>query len=78
MNYSVFQNENEKIGIIGLILVLSGLFGAVIAGVILDKTKKFKLITFIIYACSFLAMVLFTCTLHINIWVIFGTSFLLG
>lgn len=72
------QNENEKIGFIGLILVLSGLLGAVIGGIILDKTKAYKLTTFVIYLCSFLAMVLFTVTLHINIWVIFGTSFLLG
>lgn len=38
----LYPNDQEKIGIIGLILVLSGLLGAVIAGVILDKTKKFK------------------------------------
>ena len=34
--------------------------------------------TLFFYVCSFLAMVLFTATLNINIWVIFGTSFLLG
>lgn len=72
------QNENEKIGFIGLILVLSGLIGSVIGGIILDKTKAFKMTTFVIYLCSFLAMVLFTATLHINIWIIFLTSFLLG
>ena len=37
-----------------------------------------RLTTFVIYACSFGAMVLFTATLHLNIWIIFGTSFLLG
>jgi hypothetical protein len=40
--FKLKQNENEKIGIIGLILVLSGLVGAVIGGVVLDKTKAFK------------------------------------
>ncbi len=34
--------------------------------------------TLIIYACSFGAMVLFTFTLNISIWIVFGTSFLLG
>lgn len=37
-----FENENEKIGIIGLILVTSGLVGAVVCGFILDRTKQFK------------------------------------
>lgn len=37
-----------------------------------------RLTTFIIYACSFGAMVLFTLTISINIWILFGTSFLLG
>ena len=38
----LFKNENEKMGLIGLILVLSGLIGAIIGGIILDKTKAFK------------------------------------
>ena len=37
-----------------------------------------RLTTFVIYACSFAAMILFTATLSINIWIVFGTSFLLG
>jgi len=72
------QNENEKIGFIGLILVLSGLLGAVIGGIVLDKTKAFKATTLIIYAFSFISMVLFTLTLSIDIWIVFGTAFLLG
>ena len=72
------KNDNEKIGFVGLILVISGLFGAIAGGIILDRTKAFRLITFLAYAFSFLAMILFTATLHINIWIIFGTSFLLG
>lgn len=72
------QNENEKIGLIGLTLVLSGLIGAVIGGIILDRTKAYKATTFAIYACAFISMVLFTLTLSINIWIIFATAFLLG
>lgn len=36
------------------------------------------MVTFLIYIGTFLAMALFTFTLKINIWIIFGTSFLLG
>ncbi len=39
---SYYKNENEKIGMIGLILVLSVLIGSIFGGVILDKTKKYK------------------------------------
>ena len=37
-----FKNESDKFGIAGLILVLSGLIGAVIGGILLDRTKSFK------------------------------------
>merc|ERR1719468_732194 len=63
---------------IGLILVLSGLLGSVIAGTILDIAKKFKATALLINIFVFLSMILFTFTLSINIWIIFGTSFLLG
>lgn len=72
------KNENEKIGLIGLVLVLSGLIGAVIGGIILDRTKAFKATTLGIYALTFLSMVIFSFTLDINIWIIFITAFLLG
>ncbi|CAF0708928.1 unnamed protein product [Brachionus calyciflorus] len=71
-------NENENIGVIGLILVTSGLVGAVISGFILDRTKQFKWTTLVIYVCSFAAMILFSFTLKFSIWVIFLTTFLLG
>ena len=38
-------------GLIGLILVLSGLIGAIIGGLVLDKTKAFKYST--LYGLSF-------------------------
>ena len=36
------KNDTEKFGIAGLILVVAGLFGSVIGGILLDKTKAFK------------------------------------
>lgn len=73
-----YENEGEKIGIIGLTLVLSGLLGALIGGIVLDRTKAYKATTFIIYAFSFASMLLFSLTLSINIWIVFGSAFLLG
>lgn len=75
---SYHENENEKIGFIGLILVLSGLLGAVIGGIILDKTKAYKATTLGIYILNFVSMTLFTFTLKIDIWIVFVTAFLLG
>ena len=37
-----YTDENENIGIIGLILVVSGLIGSIICGLILDRLKAFK------------------------------------
>ncbi|RNA31816.1 feline leukemia virus subgroup C receptor-related 1 [Brachionus plicatilis] len=73
-----YENENENIGLIGLILVASGLIGAVVCGFVLDRTKQFKYTTLVIYVSSFLAMIIFSLTLQINIWLIFWTTFLLG
>jgi hypothetical protein len=42
-NFMFFlKNDTEKFGIAGLILVVAGLFGSVIGGILLDKTKAFK------------------------------------
>ena len=37
-----FQGHEENAGWIGVTLVVSGVFGSVIAGLWLDKTKLFK------------------------------------
>ena len=36
------QGEEKNAGRIGLTIVVSGMFGSILFGVILDKTKKFK------------------------------------
>ena len=38
----VLQGHEENAGIIGLVLVLAGVVGSVVAGLWLDKTKTFK------------------------------------
>lgn len=45
----LLQNSEKDAGTIGLLLVVIGMLGVVVFGVILDKTKKFKLVvTFLI------------------------------
>lgn len=73
-----YKDANSTIGFFGLIIVLAGSIGSIIAGLILDKSKKFKGVTILFYLGSFLSMILFTVTLNIHIGVIFGTSALLG
>jgi hypothetical protein len=38
----LIKNDTQKFGYAGLILVVSGLIGTIIAGILLDKTKAFK------------------------------------
>ena len=40
--YVNLQGEEENVGRIGLTIVLSGVLGAILAGIWLDKTKKYK------------------------------------
>lgn len=36
------QNSEKEIGVVGLVMILSGIVGALLCGVFLDKTHKFK------------------------------------
>ncbi|PAV67718.1 hypothetical protein WR25_04230 [Diploscapter pachys] len=74
-----YPNEGETVGQIGLVIVVAGMAGSVVGGYCLDRFKKFKLITLIVYLCSFLAMLAFTLTLDLgSIAIVFANSLLLG
>ncbi|CAG5124120.1 unnamed protein product, partial [Candidula unifasciata] len=74
-----FPGERDNAGRIGLVIVLTGIIGSVLAGVWLDKTKTFKATTAVIYVLSVAGMVAFTFTLDLHkIWVVFLTSGVLG
>ncbi|CAI2731751.1 unnamed protein product [Schistosoma spindalis] len=63
----------------GFTMIIAGIFGSVITGVILDKTKKFKLITCIIYILSLLFMGIFTGILYLrSMPIVFIVMFFLG
>ncbi|MFH4976006.1 hypothetical protein AB6A40_002715 [Gnathostoma spinigerum] len=73
------KDAQESVGTIGLLLVVAGMVGSVIAGVVLDKFNHYKLTTVIVYLFSFIGMLLFTLLLSLNeLWYMFVTSALLG
>jgi len=76
---SFFKNGSVIAGRVGLILVIAGVFGSIICGLILDKTKAYKKTTVVIYLSSLTAMIIYTATLGIdNIYILYASSVFLG
>lgn len=50
--YSIFQNSEEDVGRMGLIMVVLGMLGAIGFGYSLDKTHKYKYEQFMIQSCN--------------------------
>uniref|UniRef100_A0A8C2BW57 Choline/ethanolamine transporter FLVCR1 n=1 Tax=Cyprinus carpio TaxID=7962 RepID=A0A8C2BW57_CYPCA len=74
-----YPGEELNTGRIGLTLVVAGMFGSILCGIWLDRTKTYKLTTLIVYVLSFIGMVVFTFTLNLgNLLVIFFTAGVLG
>ncbi|PSN51564.1 hypothetical protein C0J52_09502 [Blattella germanica] len=58
LNY--FEDEVEFAGYVGVVFVAGGILGGFIFGPILDRTRKYKLVSCIMYALSTLGMLGFT------------------
>ncbi|KAF1770777.1 hypothetical protein GCK72_002600 [Caenorhabditis remanei] len=79
MVLSVYPNETVAVGQVGLVIVVAGMAGSVVGGFILDKFKRFKLTTIMIYLFSFIGMFSFTLTIDLDSMVIvFINAALLG
>ncbi|XP_067240301.1 feline leukemia virus subgroup C receptor-related protein 1 isoform X1 [Chanodichthys erythropterus] len=79
MIITYYPGEELNTGRIGLTLVVAGMFGSILCGVWLDRTKTYKLTTLIVYVLSFIGMVVFTFTLNLGyLLVIFFTAGVLG
>uniref|UniRef100_A0A6I8N3F3 Choline/ethanolamine transporter FLVCR2 n=1 Tax=Ornithorhynchus anatinus TaxID=9258 RepID=A0A6I8N3F3_ORNAN len=74
-----YPGEEVNAGRIGLTIVLSGMAGALISGIWLDRTKTYKQTTLVVYIMSLVGMVVFTLTLNLGyLWVVFLTAGILG
>ncbi|XP_057328981.1 feline leukemia virus subgroup C receptor-related protein 2 [Microplitis mediator] len=66
-----FPGSEEDAGRMGLAIVCSGMLGSVLCGVILDKTRKFKETTLVVYIFSLLGLILFTFILNSGTIIVF-------
>lgn len=56
----LLQNAEASAGWLGLSLVISGMFGSVLCGVVLDKTHRYKETTLVVYLLSLGGMLAYT------------------
>ncbi|NXV54017.1 FLVC2 protein, partial [Uria aalge] len=74
-----YPGEEVNAGRIGLTIILSGMVGALISGIWLDRTKTYKQTTLVIYIMSLAGMIAYTFTLSLgHLWVVFVTAGVLG
>ncbi|XP_061223401.1 heme transporter FLVCR2 isoform X4 [Neopsephotus bourkii] len=74
-----YPRQEVNAGRIGLTIILSGMAGALISGVWLDRTKTYKQTTLVVYIMSLVGMIAYTFTLSLNhLWMVFVTAGMLG
>ncbi|XP_043841939.1 feline leukemia virus subgroup C receptor-related protein 2 [Dromiciops gliroides] len=79
MVISNYPGEEVNAGRIGLTIVIAGMFGAMISGIWLDRTKTYKQTTVVVYSMALVGMVVYTVTLDLgHLWVVFLTAGILG
>lgn len=80
MTVSRWPDYNDLAGKMGLLNVISGMFGSVMCGQLLDRTHAYKLVIVLIYLFSLLSMLLFTLVLELSaqVWPLYLASIILG
>ncbi|KAM5272527.1 choline/ethanolamine transporter FLVCR2 [Ctenodactylus gundi] len=74
-----YPGEEVNAGRIGLTIIIAGMFGAMISGIWLDKSKTYKETTLAVYIMTLVGMVVYTLTLNLeHLWVVFITAGTLG
>ncbi|XP_029106296.1 feline leukemia virus subgroup C receptor-related protein 2-like isoform X2 [Scleropages formosus] len=74
-----YPGQELNAGRIGLTIVIAGMFGSLLSGIWLDRTKTYKQTTLAVYLMSFVGMLVFTFTLDLgHLWVVFLTAAILG
>lgn len=59
-----WSNANALVGQLGLVMVVFGMFGSVVSGFILDRTRMYRLVNAGLYSLSLVSIVVFTVTLE--------------
>ncbi|UJR26610.1 hypothetical protein I4U23_007929 [Adineta vaga] len=72
------EHASRYVGTIGMLMIIGGIFGSLVGGYILDRSKAYKTVTFAVYVLSFLSMLLFTSTVHLHEYVAFITMTIVG
>lgn len=80
MVYKRWPQQLEVAGNMGLLIVVSGMFGSVMCGRLLDRTHAYKLVIVVIYLFSLISMVEFTVILRLvnEVWPLYLASATLG
>lgn len=74
-----YPDNIKEVGEIGLTMVLAGIGGAILCGIILDRTRTYKLTTVLVYVMTTVFMVTYTCTLSVGmLWIVYVTGGALG
>ncbi|XP_031344986.1 feline leukemia virus subgroup C receptor-related protein 2-like [Photinus pyralis] len=73
-----YPNASVEAGRIGPIMIISGIFGAVITGTLLDKFHRYKTQFLLTQTCAVMAIIMFTHALGGPIYVVYFMAVLLG
>ncbi|XP_066259987.1 uncharacterized MFS-type transporter C09D4.1 [Euwallacea similis] len=73
-----YEGAEQDAGRIGLVITVAGMVGSVCCGYILDRSRKFKETTIVVYAFSLIGMLIFTFTLNKGLYVVYLVSGFLG
>ncbi|CAG9771186.1 unnamed protein product [Ceutorhynchus assimilis] len=73
-----YQGADKDAGRIGLVITVAGMVGSVCCGYVLDRFRKFKETTIVVYALSLVGMLVFTFCLSKGLTVVYLVSGFLG
>lgn len=75
----LYPGEEVNAGRIGLTIIISGMLGAVISGIWLDRFKTYKETVLVVYIMTLVGMVIYTMTLNLgHLWIVFITTGTMG
>ncbi|KAL1491446.1 hypothetical protein ABEB36_012044 [Hypothenemus hampei] len=73
-----YEGAQQDAGRIGLVITVAGMVGSVCCGYVLDRFRKFKETTIVVYAFSLIGMLTFTFTLNKGLYIVYLVSGFLG